>query len=401
MLVGQGSNSALVGDFNARVVLAALRRSGPASKADLARLVGLTGNATGMIARKLEGEGLVRAIGKRRGERGQPATMLEVNPEGALSIGIRIDRTLIEAVLVDLQGGLLDRAATRMLPEPRDAVSWLAGTVAAMLARLSQAMRQRLTGIGVAMPYNLESWLAELDLPADRFLRWDGFDIAPALAAATGLKVVVENDGSAAAVGELVYGAGRAINDFLYLFIGPALGGGVVLGGDYLRGARGNAGDIGMVPVGPSGLASASGRPTILLARASVIALVRHLRHGGVDGDLADAIARRPDLFAEWVEDAVAALAWPVLTGAHLLDVPDIILGGDLPAPALEELATRLALAMQGSVAESRAAPRVLTGRTDAAAALGAASLPLHLNFSPVREGLTAQTQDSEMEVVP
>ncbi|MFX9169456.1 ROK family protein, partial [Acinetobacter baumannii] len=89
---------------------------------------------------------------------------------------------------------------------------------------LTPTQRKRLTGIGIAAPYNLGAWLEKLDLNSTSFRKWEGFDTSTALQAATGLDVVAENDGTAAAVAELFYGHGRKIDDFLYLFIGPAIG---------------------------------------------------------------------------------------------------------------------------------------------------------------------------------
>ncbi len=398
--VGQGSNSSLLGDYNARVILTALRRGGPASKADLSRLVGLTQNATGLIVRRLEQSGLVRITGKRHGERGQPATILELNPEGAFSIGVRIDRTMLQTVLVDLQGRILDRDTLETLPEPEAAMTHLAAIITRMIRKLTPEARARLTGIGVATPYNLDSWLRELNLPEARFRRWGGFDVAAALTRATGLSVTLENDGSAAAIGELIYGNGREITDFLYVFIGPALGGGVVLSGDYFRGARRNAGDLGVIPVPPSRLDSAVPcASTLLMARASLSALTRHLRHHGAPPPehvvSTATIAAHQPLFDAWAEDAADAMALPVLTAAHLLDVGHVVLAGDLPTPALERIAGHLTRLMQGIVAERRQPPVVLAGQVGPwAASVGAASLPLHDSFSPTRDHLTSLTTD-------
>ena len=81
---GQGSNSVHVRQFNERVILTALRRLGSASKADLARYANLTNNTAGVIVRELEAQRLVRAEGKRSGQRGQPATLLSLNAERRL-----------------------------------------------------------------------------------------------------------------------------------------------------------------------------------------------------------------------------------------------------------------------------------------------------------------------------
>ena len=128
------------------------------------------------------------------------------------------------------------------------------------------------------------------------YRRWNEFDLGGALAEATGLEVFCENDGTAAAVAELFQGQDRSLDDFLYVFVGAAIGGGVVLGGDYRRGVNANAGDIGLMPTGPSRLATAprpDGRPEILLTRASVNALIRHLR-----GSRACAVETREELDA-------------------------------------------------------------------------------------------------------
>ncbi len=393
---GQGSNSTLVGDFNERVVLTTLRRLGPASKADLARIVGLTSNAAGVIVRKLELNGLVRVVGKRHGARGQPATILELDPDGAFSIGMRIDRDMIEAVLVDLQGRILERSVLDHLPEPLEAIRHMAESVARFRAVLGPARTARLAGIGVAAPYDLGSWLIELGLPEEKFRLWDAFDVEEALARATGLTVVVENDGNAAAAGELIYGRGRGLDNFLYLFIGPAIGGGVVLAGDYLRG---NAGDVAVMPVGASSLASAPlalRQGTILMARASLNALMRHLRfRGGVasgTAGLPGAILADPAGFREWQADACIALAGPILTSAHLLDLGHVVLDSDLPGDLLQPFVASLQECCAGQVAQSRHAPAILQGSIGKdAGAVGAASLPLHMSFSPQPGVLTGE----------
>lgn len=398
---GQGANSGFVRRFNERVILTALRRMGRASKADLARVASLTNNAAGVIVQALEKAGLVRQLGKKRdGGRGQPATLLSLDPDGAYAVGIRLDRGSLETVLVDFAGKPITRRIhTLDLPPPERTVDIVARDVAQVVDLLPADRRDRLVGIGVAAPYDLGAWLEKLSLPSESFRRWDGFDIAGAIRDATGCDVVVENDGTAATVAELFYGHGREIDDFLYLFVGAAIGGGVVVDGQYLRGARGNAGDIGMMPVPASKLPSAP--PTdrtwdILLSRASANALIRHLRWRGVQvqglADLGTAAIAAPGALGEWIEDCVEALVGAVLAAAAVLDVPVAVLDGDLPPAILAGIAERLGERMAEEAAEARTPPRLLLGSFgEDAGAVGAATLPFHLNFSPHAAILTGQ----------
>ena len=131
---------------------------------------------------------------------------------------------------------------------------------------------------------------------------------------------------------ELFQGQDRSLDDFLYVFIGAAVGGGVVLDGDYRRGANANAGDLGLMPTGPSRLCTAprpDGRPEILLTRASVNALIRHLRGSGLPVESREELdglleAGHPAV-AEWLDDAADALVVPILSSVRVLDVPVVV----------------------------------------------------------------------------
>jgi predicted NBD/HSP70 family sugar kinase len=388
--VGQGASSVQIRHYNQRLILQRLRRLGEASRADLARAASLTNTAVGEIIKQLEAGGLVRTIGKRHeGNRGQPATMLGLDPHGAYAIGVRLDRTRIETALSDLGGTVLShRTHDHMLPPPEQTLELVRDDIERLVRLVPAARRRRITGVGVARPYNLGSWLAELDLSPDVFGAWENDGFGQNLQRACGLPVVEENDGTAAAIAELFHGHGRSHDDFLYVFIGPAIGGGLALGGQAVRGATGNAGDIGMIPVRPSALSSSVVREgrDILLGRASLNALRRHLRFRNVPhaayaelDDKAGAAAAE-----EWLDDCADALAEPLLTARALLDVPVVVIDSDLPPAWIDRLLERLTPRLVARVAEARTPPALLRGSFGAmAGALGAATLPLFLNFGP------------------
>jgi predicted NBD/HSP70 family sugar kinase len=391
---GQGSNSASVRQFNERVILSALRRLGRASKADLARQARLTDNTAGVIVRDLAARDLVRFEGKRVGGRGQPATLLSLNADGAYSIGVKIGRRSIDATLVDFAGhGLRRISLERSFPPPGEAVTLTLSLLDELLKGAPRAASTRLAGLGVAIPYSMGSWRRELDISDAAYAAWNDFNVGAVLAQRTRLPVFVENDGTAAAVAELFKGHGREVDSFIYLFIGTAIGGGVVLEGDFERGESGNAGDFGLMPVPPSRLPTAprpAGAYDILLTRASISSLMRHLRanqvHVASRGELDAALVAHPGLFAEWRDDCADALVIPVLSATRILDVGTVIIDGALPRRQLEALAASLRATLAENRPESRGVPDVLVGKIGGeAAAVGAAILPLHFNFNPSR----------------
>ena len=395
---GRGTNSVQIRQYNQRLVLQRLRRLGRASKADLARAAGLTDSAVGQIVADLEAFGLVEMIGKRHeGQRGQPATLLQINPAGAFGIGVRLDRSRIEIVLDDLGGRIIAEHTHDLdLPPPERALEIVRRDVESLLALCPPETRRRVTGIGLARPFNLGSWLGLLDLSNAAALReWDEADFATSLARETGLTVFDENDGTAGAIAELFYGIGHTADDFLYLFVGPCVGGGLALDGECRRGDSGNAGDVAVMPVPPSGLASApprTGPGEILLTRASINALIRHLRHLGHAvaglGDLPGVLALHPAPALEWLEDCAAALVGPILSMQALLDVSLVVIDSDLDRGWIDRLIDRTHHLLATAVPEARRPPRLVAGSFGATAgALGAASLPLFVHFGP-RAGL-------------
>ena len=156
---GQGTNSVQIRQYNQRLVLQRLRRLGQASKADLARAAGLTNTAVGQIVAELEAFGLVETVGKRHeGQRGQPATLLQINPAGAFGIGVRIDRSRIETVLADLGGRIIAQHTHDLdLPPPDRTLEIVRQDVESLLVLCSPETRRRVTGIGLARPFNLGS----------------------------------------------------------------------------------------------------------------------------------------------------------------------------------------------------------------------------------------------------
>ncbi|MEO1747556.1 MAG: MarR family transcriptional regulator, partial [Pseudomonadota bacterium] len=101
-----GANQSGVRAHNERLVLSQLRMRGALSKAEIARVTGLSAQAISVIMRNLEAEKLIKRQKVTRGRVGQPSTPMALNPDGSFSIGLRIGRRSADLALMDLVGGL-------------------------------------------------------------------------------------------------------------------------------------------------------------------------------------------------------------------------------------------------------------------------------------------------------
>jgi glucokinase len=97
------------------------------------------------------------------------------------------------------------------------------------------------------------------------------------------LPVVLENDATAAAIGESWLGAARDLSDSIQITLGTGVGGGVVLNNEPFRGVDGTAGEIGHICVEPDGHPCGCGSNGCIEQYASATALVRMAREAGLD----------------------------------------------------------------------------------------------------------------------
>ncbi|MBI5136660.1 MAG: ROK family protein [Nitrospirae bacterium] len=193
----------------------------------------------------------------------------------------------------------------------------------------------------------------------------NGWPAAAALRAAIDLPCVVENDADAAAFGE--YWAGREKPDpFIYLGLGTGLGGGVVLGGQVLHGARGMAAELGHLTVWPEGARCGCGARGCVEAYASAVGIARAYHEATGESQTAEEIARRAhggDPHAR-VAYTVAgrALGIAVAQLVHVFNPALVAIGGgiaqawELFEPAMTaEVAARTPAAMRDGLQVRRA----------------------------------------------
>jgi len=173
------------------------------------------------------------------------------------------------------------------------------------------------------------------ELEADGIMAgWVGVQPADELSARTGLPVRLANDANAGAVGEWLYGAGRGVDDLVYIRLSAGIGAGIIAGGRLLTGDRGIAGEIGHFPVVRDGLFCRCGNRGCLETVASPTALAALLARSW---DRTVEPAELPGLFAGGqravraaVYEAGEAAGRALAATVTLLDPALVIVGGDL-----------------------------------------------------------------------
>jgi len=369
-----GTNLERAADHNQRVTLHAIRVCGSLTRVELAGITGLTAPAIANITRRLLDEGLIEEAGQRRGGRGQPPTKLVVRRDACYSIGINIDRDHITVVLVDFAGETLARASANVdFALPDYVRSFYRKSIKAML-KSAKVDKARIIGLGVAVPDDLG--LVDLPgRPAD-YAAWEGVDMAALFAEPLGLPVFVENDAAAAAMGEMQLGLGQKTNSFFYILVSSGLGGGLVIDGNYVRGAEGRSGELGFMRIpGPDG----PGEQVQTLV--SLSGLARHLKKSRFTlADIMGDATPSPRLDAcvdAWIEQAAGQLCIPLDAVNCLINPAMVLVGGRLPGRLVERLAERTNALLRDHASQlPTLAPVARAALSEDAPAVGAAILP-------------------------
>jgi len=377
-----GANQIGVRAYNERLVLSLVRRHGGLSKAEIARLCGLSAQTVSVIMRSLEKDGLLIRGERLRGRVGQPSTPMRLNPDAVFSFGVKIGRRSVDLVLMDFVGHIrLKLRRTYPYPLPEWILPFVIEGMAELESKLSPAERQKIAGVGIAAPFELWNWAQEVGAPQIEMERWRDVDIRAGIAENVSYPVFLQNDATSACGAELVFGAGQNYTDFLYVFIGSFIGGGVVLNSALFSGKTGTAGAIGPLPV-----QGEDGNTVQLLKIASIFVLENMLRERGIDPR---PLWFSPDEWIDfgeplesWIGKTAAALAQAVIAAASIIDFSSVIIDGGFPDWVRTRIVAATREALKRHDLQGVTLPEIVEGAVGMQArAIDGASLPLFSRY--------------------
>jgi predicted NBD/HSP70 family sugar kinase len=393
-----GTNLPKVGQYNRAVVLDQIQLGGGISRVEIAKLTGLTPQTVSGIVRRLIVEGIVREDGARTSNGGKPRIQLHINPDAGRAVGLHFDPLRLACAVVDLLGRplVMTQRPTPPRADPAEITQAMAELVDEVLATAG-VRRDQVLGLGLAAPGPINQPRGLIVTPP-QLVNWTEVPLQRMLADATGLPVTLDNDATAAAIGERWAGAGRGVANFAYFFLGTGVGGGLILGHQVHRGGSMNAAEFGHTSVQPGGPACYCGNSGCLESLISPSVLVAEARHRLASGatstldpatldhtTLCRAAADGDPLAVDIIDTAAERLATVVVTVVNIVDVDLVILGGH----GIRHVEARFRQAVERALATRPLARRIRTTKVELsplgpdAAVVGGAALVLHATYSP------------------
>jgi predicted NBD/HSP70 family sugar kinase len=321
--------------LNERLLLEQIRAVGRVSRAELARVTGLSKPTVALALTNLEEDGLVKVAGLRTGLRGPAAVLYEIYPDAGFVLGLDVGREYLRGALADVGGSV----RARLSREARSANA--KGRVAELreladeLVAAAGITRSRVTQVVVGSPGVYDAGRGAFAMAAN-VPGWESPKILVELQRSLGATTIVENDVDLAALAERDLGHGRDLRNFCVVSVGTGVGMGLVIDGQLHRGAHGAAGEIAYLPLaGPEVNAAEARRHGLLEAVASASAVVKAARTAGVRGSpsarqVFAAAAAGDKNAAAVVDEEVRLIARAVSSVVAVVDPELVVLGGGI-----------------------------------------------------------------------
>jgi len=388
----KGTNLQYAKSYNIRIVLETIRLHAPVSRVDIAKKTNLTAQTVTNITRELIAAGLIVEAERHQDGRGAPSILLRINRYGAYSIGMDLDKDHLTAVLVDLMGDIRQRVNLKLNFPTADEAMVLFEKTALDLIRAEGIPMTRVWGIGVGLPGPLgidESNVVTKVVNPKLMPGWINVPVGKKLSDRLGLPVYLENNASAAAIGERWFGAGRSIDTFFYVYFGAGLGGGIVINGELHSGFSGNAGELGYMPNLQPDPKNESEQQHLGMY-FNLPQLYIKLKDNGTNvsspEQLEPLFYQNNEVLIEWIEQGAQQLTPLILAVEYIIDPEVIFFGGRLPDVIIKNLLERIKNRLPHlHIHEKKSQPELLPATSGfEAAALGVAILPLYTRMAPL-----------------
>ncbi len=328
---------------NTAAALQLIWKEGLISRADMARRLDLSRSTVSAIVSELLTTKLIEEVGAGPSKGGRRPILLEFQ-YGAFSIlGVDIGATHVAVALTNLKGEVEGWAqrAHKVRDDPKGTSALVVELAEDCLAQLPKGSR-RLVGVGVAVPSPVDpkhpDVLSEVVLP-----KWKGVRLTAELKAHFKVPVLLDNDANLGALAEHWWGAGRGIDDFVYVKVATGIGSGHIVAGKIYRGATGTAGEIGHMAIdqnGPQCICGLRGCLGTFIGTEALLRRTRELLDQGQKSQVvkasltlgsveAAALAGDP-LATQVVREAASRLGIAVASMLNLMNPAVVAIGGSL-----------------------------------------------------------------------
>ena len=159
--------------------------------------------------------------------------------------GVDLGGTTVKMGLFNESGEVLEKWEIKTVKDDNGAkiLPDIAESIKAKAAEKNLS-NEDVIGVGIGAPGPIDS---DGNIYGAPNLGWGTFNVSETLSKLTGYKVKTGNDANVAALGEMWMGGGKGYKSIVMVTLGTGVGGGVIIDGKIVAGAKGAGGEIGHI----------------------------------------------------------------------------------------------------------------------------------------------------------
>lgn len=245
---------------NLKMILDIIKSKRSISRAEIVKITNMSPTSVSRIVGSLIDLGLVKETETSSGGVGRKAILLDLDLESVMTIGVYINKHIINVGIVNFGGEILYKDKIEL--KPKDIHPDILISKACELIRdtikNSKINSSKIIGIGVSLPGIINSKNGEVIFSAP--LSWENVHIAQAIESELNIKTIVDNDVKLEALAESLYGVGKNSGKTALVNFGRGVGSALIIDGEIFRGVTNIAGEIGHITIDPNGILCECGR---------------------------------------------------------------------------------------------------------------------------------------------
>jgi glucokinase-like ROK family protein len=265
-MVKQKANPKLMKEINEEIIVDLLKKKEPLSRAEIAKLTGLSRATVSSIVNRLVNTGLIKEIGvgKAKSNGGRKPVLLELNPEAFYIVGVDLGTNNIIAIVTDLKAKIKGKVSI-----PTEVYKGLSGVLANLEHAVSEVIsisgikKTKIIGMGMAVAGLIDTSNGEVIFSPN--FSWSNVPIKKLVEERLNIPTYIDNCTRVMALGEITFGSARGRENLLYINVGYGIGSAIVIEGKVYP----NISEIGHIPVVEDGPKCGCGKRGCLEAVSS------------------------------------------------------------------------------------------------------------------------------------
>ncbi len=327
----KAKNAASMKSSNKQLILNIIRKN-PLSRAEVARITGLTRAAVSIIIDEMIEEKLLVETGIGEIAIGRKPILLDINPDAYYSIGMYISRGYCILGMVDMKGKIITKTEIEDFNNinPAQVLSTASDKIRKMIDDYGIEIN-KILGLGISAPGPLDIYSGTILNPPN-FNMWKRINVVEAFRKQFPFHVYLENNSTSLALAEKYFGLGRKYHNFMLLVVDSGIGAGIIINDDIYRGVYGFGSEVGHTSININGKQCNCGNRGCLEVYASIPAILEEAKK--IDSSISSwneiidrALAGEKN-FIDIVKMEASYLSAGIVNAMNILDLEAVVLTG-------------------------------------------------------------------------